>query len=84
MNWHDLHPVVKIFIWSIIFFLIIGGFGYILFIINRGIDKMEAKEKQIASVPIDSIPLIYDCKGNRKEVRRELYEDMKGRGKGNV
>jgi hypothetical protein len=37
------------------------------------------RERQKEQKPIDSIPLIYDCKGNRKEARRELYEDMKGR-----
>jgi hypothetical protein len=37
------------------------------------------RERQKKAEPIDSIPLNYDSKGNRKEVRRELYEDMKGR-----
>jgi hypothetical protein len=98
MNWHNLTPyerlisilghvtlvlltlAVIIVVVTLVLFLLMELINWI----EKKCKEADAKKKRVASVPIDSIPLNYDSKGNRKEVRRELYEDMKGRGKGNV
>ena len=55
MNWHNLHPVAKILIATILGMLICGGAGYILYIVNAALDRMEAREKQEASMPITAV-----------------------------
>jgi hypothetical protein len=93
MNWHDLTPYDRLIsilghvtLVLLTLAVIIAVVAIVLFLLMSLIDWIErkckeadAKKKKVASVPIDSIPLIYDSRGNRKQVRRELYEDMKGR-----
>jgi hypothetical protein len=76
MNWwQQIPPFIKILIWMALFFTIISGFSVILKIANDGLDKMDAKKKKVASEPIDGTNwLVYDSKGNIKEVGHELRE----------
>jgi hypothetical protein len=76
MNWwQEIPPFIKILIWMALFFTIISGFSVILTVVNNGLDEMEAKEKQKAQKPVDGTDwLVYDSKGNIKEVGHELRE----------
>jgi cell division protein FtsI/penicillin-binding protein 2 len=68
MNWwQQIPPFIKILIWMALFFTIISGFSVILMVVNNGLDKMEAKEKQKAQKPITAVraPVRYDCKGRK-------------------
>ena len=56
MNIHNLHPVAKILIGTILCMMIGGGIGYIRYIIHDALDKREAQQKQEASETITAIP----------------------------
>lgn len=80
MNWHNLHPAVKVFIWCILFSMIAGGIGRILHKFFAWRRQRDAQQKTDASEPIDYIPIdfgIYDSKGRIKRNRVELEESMK-------
>jgi len=54
MNWHDLHPVVKILVITILCMMIGGGIGYIRYIVNDALDRKEAKKRSMASKALGS------------------------------
>ena len=51
---HDLHPVVKILIATILCMMIGGGAGYILYIVNGALDRWDEKKKREAAKPLGS------------------------------
>ena len=55
-HWQEIHPFIKILILLILFMMIIGGTGYILYIINEALDRWDDKKKQEAAKPITAIP----------------------------
>lgn len=76
MNWHNLHPVTKILIATIICLMIGGGAGYIVFTLSEKWDKFKAKQKREAAEPIDctGINFVYDSSGRAKQLGHELRE----------
>ena len=55
-HWHDIHPFIKVLILLILFMMVCGGTGYILYIVNEALDRWDEKQKQEASKPITAIP----------------------------
>lgn len=74
MNWQDLDPLIKILIATILCMMIAGWIGYIRYKFHEWLKKKEAEQKQEASEPIDSIPLVYDSKAQIKRMGHELRE----------
>jgi len=74
MIWHNMHPVVQIFIICILCGLIAGGIGYMRYIIHNARVKNRLRRIKAASKPIDytQIDLVYNCEGRIKRNGDEL------------
>lgn len=83
MNWHDLDPLVKILIATILCMMIGGGAGYIISKFDKFMDNREAQQKAEASQLVDctGVDLVYDNKAEVKtlghELRKMSYEGGK-------
>jgi flagellar basal body-associated protein FliL len=63
MNWHSLHPVVKILIGCILCLMIGGGIGYMRYMFSEWLDKREVGKKKKAQEPIKAVRKIYKKNG---------------------
>jgi hypothetical protein len=84
MIWHNMHPVVQIFIICILCGMIGGGIGYMRYIIHEARARNRLRRIKTASKPVDYTQIdftTYDSKARIKRIGHELRE-MSRKGKG--